>query len=125
MQTSSNTKLKILYLADIFRNETDEYHALSVYELINKLADFGIIVSRQTLYEDVELLKSYGMDINTNKQAGSATLYNLASRDFSLAEIKLLINSIQDSRLITIPKSKKLIRKLSSLTSKFQAKQLE
>lgn len=125
MQTRSNTKLKLLYLADIFRLETDEDHALPVYELIKKLANFGITVSRQTLYEDVELLKAYGMDIYTNKHIGGATLYNLASRDFDLGELKLLVDTIQSSQFITPSKSKELIQKLSSLTSKFQAKQLE
>ena len=71
MQTSSgNTKLKLLYLADIFRLETDENHALSVYELIKKLSDFGITVSCQILCGDIELLKSYGMDIHIKKQVG-------------------------------------------------------
>jgi len=125
MQTSSNTKLKLLYLADIFRFETDEDHALSVSEIIKKLSNFGITVSRQTLYEDVELLKYYGMDIYTNKRVGITTLYNLKSRDFKFAELKLLVDVIQSSQLITPSKSKELIQKLSSLTSKFHAKKLE
>lgn len=126
MQTSSNTKLKLLYLADIFRLETDEDHALSVYELIEKLADFDISVSRQTLYEDIELLKDYGMDIYTKKQTGNApTLYNLVSRDFNLTELKFLVDAVQSSQFISPPKSKELIDKLSSLTSKYQVKQLE
>jgi len=126
MQTSSNTKLKILYLADIFRFETDEDHALSINELIIKLSNFDITVSRQTLYEDVALLKKYGMDIYTNRQAGRApTLYNLINRDFSLSELKLLVEIIQSSQITTPPQSKELICRLSTLTSKYQAKQLE
>ncbi len=126
MQISGNTRLKLLYLADIFRLETDEDHALSVYELIKELANYGITVSRQTLYEDVELLKDYGMDIHTNKQSGSApTLYNLASRDFSFAELKLLVDTIHSSKSILPPKNKELITKLSGLTSKYKAKELE
>ena len=55
MQARSNTKLKLLYLADIFRIETDKEHALSANELIKKLDNCGITVSRQVVYEDVEL----------------------------------------------------------------------
>ena len=127
MQASSgNTKLKLLYLTDIFRLETDEDHALSVYELIDKLAGFGITVSRQVLCEDIDLLKNYGMDIHIKKQAGrNPRLYNLVSRDFNLTDLKLLVDAVQSSQLIKTPKDKELIRKLSSLTSKYQAKQLE
>ena len=93
MKTHNNTKLKLLYLADIFRFETDEDHVLSVYDLIIKLSNLGITVSRQTLYEDVALLKDYGLDINTNKHANTI-LYYLVSREFSLAELKLIVNAI-------------------------------
>jgi len=60
---SNNSKLKLLYLADILRCETDEDHYLSVSQLIGKLLNYGITVSRQTLYDDIELLKHYGMDL--------------------------------------------------------------
>ena len=126
MQASGNTRLKLLYLIDIFKRETDEEHALSVYDLIKELANYGITVSRQVLYEDVELLKDYGMDIYTNRQSGSApTLYHLASRDFKLAELKLLIDTIKSSQFISQSQSKELIQKLTSLTSKYHAKELE
>ena len=121
----NNQKLKLLYLADILRCETDEDHSLSVSELIQKLSEYGIAVSRQTLYEDIETLKDYGMDIFTEKNTGSANQYSLASRDFELPELKLLVDTIQFSQLVTPNKSKDLIHKLSSLTSEFQAKQLE
>ena len=122
---NNNPKLKLLYLADIFRRETDEDHPLSVSELIQKLSEYGITVSRQTLYEDIELLKDYGMDIFVEKNTGAANLYNLASRDFELPELKLLVDTIQFSQLVTPNKSKELIRKLSRFTSEHQAKQLE
>jgi hypothetical protein len=74
----------------------------------------------------VELLKEYGMDIDANKQVGNApTLYNLASREFKLAELKLLVDTIKSSQSISQLKSKELLQKLSNLTNKFQAEQLE
>ena len=125
MAVNNNAKIKLLYLADIFRSETDEDHSLSVSEIIQKLLEYGINISRQTLYEDIELLKDYGMDIFTTKNAGFANLYNLASRDFEVPELKLLVDTIQFSQLVTPNKSKQLISKLSGLTSEHQAKQLE
>jgi predicted DNA-binding transcriptional regulator YafY len=118
-------KLKLLYLADILRHETDEDHPLSVAELIKKLADYGISSNRKTLYEDIEILKEYGMDIYTDKKSGTANMYHLSSRDFELPELKLLVDTIQFSQFLTPRKSKELICKLTGLTSTYQAKQLE
>jgi predicted DNA-binding transcriptional regulator YafY len=121
----NNLKLKLLHLADILRQETDEDNPLSTTDIIKKLDERNITVNRKTLYDDIELLKEYGLDIYTHKVTGSANLYNLASREFELAELKLLVDTIQFSQLVTPTKSKKLIHKLSSLTSIHQAKQLE
>ena len=120
-----NMKLKLLYLTDIFRCETDEDNPLSVTDLIEKLADYGISSNRKTLYEDIELLKKYGMDIYTHKNAGAANMYHLASRDFELPELKLLVDTIQFSQFVTPKKSKELIHKLTELSSVYQACQLE
>lgn len=120
-----NMKLKLLHLADILRHETDEYNLLSVSELIKKLAEHGISANRKTLYEDIEILKEYGMDIYTHKSSGAANMYHLAHRDFELPELKLLVDTIQFSQFVTPKKSKELIHKLSGLSSVHQANQLK
>jgi predicted DNA-binding transcriptional regulator YafY len=55
---------------------------------------------------------------------GKSTGYYIASREFELPELKLLVDAVQSSRFITEKKSEALIRKLSSLTSAAQAKEL-
>jgi len=120
-----NTKLKLLYLADILRTETDEDNPISVSTLVKKLSERGITATRKILYEDIELLKDYGMDIYTHKTAGSPNLYHLASRDFELPELKILVDTIQFSQFVTPSKSNELISKLSGLASVHQAEQLE
>jgi biotin operon repressor len=59
----NNLKLKLLHLADVLRQETDEDNPLSTTDIIKKLAERGITVNRKTLYEDIELLKEHGLDI--------------------------------------------------------------
>lgn len=46
----------------------------------------------------------------------------LASRPFELAEVKLLVDLVQSSKFITEKKSRELIAKLETLTSKYDAK---
>lgn len=49
----------------------------------------------------------------------------LASRQFELAEIKLLVDLVQSSKFITEKKSRELIGKLETLVSKYDAKGMQ
>ena len=42
MAAGDNQKLKMLYLAKIFSEETDKSHALTAQELIAKLSEYGV-----------------------------------------------------------------------------------
>mgnify|MGYP002712796466 FL=1 len=53
------------------------------------------------------------------------TYYRVASREFELAEVKLLIDAIQSSKFITQKKSRELINKIKGLVSVYQASQLQ
>ena len=67
MAKSSNQKLKLLYLLKIFLEYTDEDHPLTVAELIEHLAGYDICAERKSVYSDIELLREYGIDIETVK----------------------------------------------------------
>jgi len=119
-----NQKLKMLFLAKIFSEETDERHYLTMPEIISRLSACGVNADRKTLYTDFEELRHFGMDIISEKE-GRNTYYYLASRDFELPELKLLVDSVQSAKFITDKKSNELIKKLETLVSRHEAKQLQ
>ena len=119
----ANQKLKLMYLRDIFTRQTDDEHGLTLQEIADRLAAYGMSADRKTLYSDFEELRRYGMDINAEK-IGHNTYYSLGARDFELPELKLLVDSVQAAKFITDKKSRELIRKLESLVSTYQAQQL-
>jgi predicted DNA-binding transcriptional regulator YafY len=111
MSKSDNQKLKILYIRDYLEKNSHEDHPVRASELIYILEhDHNILCERKTIYSDIEALKDFGMDIVSipGKNGG----YYLASRNFELPEVKLLINAVQSSRYLTEKKSKELIEKL-------------
>ena len=122
MPRSSNQKLKPLYLAKILLDRTDEDNALTAQGLVDALAVHDIPANRKSIYDDIDALREYGLDIE--HRHGKDGGYFIASRDFELPELKLLVDAVQSSRLITGRKSSELIKKLSTLTSADQAKQL-
>ncbi len=123
MAKSSNQKAKILYLMELFLEQTDEEHPLSRRCLEEKLSDIGIRAERKTLYNDIETLKSFGLDIAYRKEQPEG--YYLAQREFELPELKLLVDAVQSSRFITQKKSDSLIRKIAKLASRYEARSLQ
>ena len=119
-----NQKLKMLYLARIFSEETDERHALTMPQIRSKLAACGVNADRKTLYQDFEELRSFGMDIIAER-IGRDSYYYLGSRAFELPELKLLVDSVQSAKFITDKKSGQLIRKLEGLVSRHEGKLLQ
>lgn len=119
----SHQKLKLMYLAKILTEQTDEEHTLTVNDMISELAKLGISAERKSIYDDLELLKLFGLDISSTKTR--TTNYYIASRDFELSELKLLVDSVQSSKFITRKKSMELISKIEKLTSRENAKKLQ
>lgn len=123
MAKSENQKLKLFYIMQMLSEHTDEEHVLGTQEIIARLAEYDIKAERKSIYDDMLRLTDFGFDILQKK--GKNGGYYLASRDFELAELKLLVDAVQASRFMTAKKSRELIKKLEKLASKHQAVQLQ
>lgn len=116
-------KLRTLYLMEILMERTDEEHVLNATELCTiLLQEYGISSERRTIYSEIETLEQFGLNIikNVGKNPG----YYVASRQFELAELKLMVDAVQSSKFITKKKSNELIAKLEKLCSRAEAKAL-
>ena len=120
MAKGENQRLKLLYLLDILNTYTDDEHALSMSEIVEKLSACGVNAERKALYTDIEELRNYGADMIGEKD-GQSFSYRIGNRKFELAELKLLVDAVQSSKFITSKKSKELIKKLEGETSKYHA----
>lgn len=121
----NSQKLRLLYLAKILLRRTDEEHPLDRLSIEKELNQYGIEPSeRKTFYKDIRVLRTFGLDI-IDIQEGKSVKYYIGSRFFELAELKVLVDSIQSSRFITHKKTLALIDKLELLVSDYDAGQLE
>ena len=118
-----NQKIKILYLMKILLENTDDLHGLTLDEIAHELSAYGIDAERKTLYDDFEILRTFGMDIDKRKE-GKSVRYYVLSRIFELPELKLLVDAVQSSKFITHKKSIELIHKLEKFSSTYQTQQL-
>jgi len=119
-----DSKLRPLYLAQILYERTDEDHYLTTAQLMEILEkEYGIKAHRQTIPADVAALRSFGMEIQ--EVMSSQKRYNLISREYDIAEIKLLIDAVESSKFITKKKSEELVAKLSKMAGRNQAENLK
>ena len=120
MPKSDNQKLKIFHILDYLQRNSHANHPVRATELIEMLEKHGIQCERKTVYSDIAALQDYGVDIESipGKNGG----YYIASRNFELPELKLLIDAVQSSRFLTERKSRELIEKLCKECSVHEAK---
>ena len=105
--------------------KTDDEHALTMSQVMAELEKYDVSAERKSIYADfADMSEKLGIEI-IKEQVGRETFYHVGSRQFELAEIKLLVDAIQSSKFITEKKSKDLIKKIKSFVSEHQAKQIQ
>ena len=121
MPKSDNQKLKIFYILDFLQQYSNAEHPVRASELIEMLEKrHNILCERKSVYSDIAALQDYGVDIVSipGKKGG----YYIASRNFELPELKLLIDAVQSSRFLTEKKSRELIEKLCKQCNEHDAR---
>lgn len=122
MSRNSHQKQKLLYVREYLLENTDEEHGVTMNELVEMLDKQGIKAERKSIYDDLEVLRNFGLDICAEKSR--TVKYFIGGRDFQVSELKLLVDAIQSSKFITEKKSLELITKLERLAGKHAAKEL-
>lgn len=117
------SNIRIIELLRFLYQQTDEAHAVTVSEMIENLKSKGIPSVRQTVYTDLEALDTAGIDIVQIKSTQNR--YFIGSRIFEYPELKMLVDAVASSKVISAKKSQALIQKLGQLTSIQQAEQLQ
>ena len=123
MPKQEGQKSKLVTLLRILEQRTDENHRLNVPQLVQLLENQGILAERKSIYSDIDTLRSLGYDIQLQRGRGGG--YWMASRAFELSELKLLVDAVQSSSVISARTSKRIIHKLEALCSDYEGAQLQ
>lgn len=119
MSRSPEQKIRLLVLYDILKSESDEERPLSTNELIEKLAEYGITATRQTIYDDIEMLNAFGYEILCNH--GRNNRYFVGDKTFELPEVQILLHAVGASKSLSGKKSAVLTDKIAELLGNVQA----
>ena len=114
MANNSTLKMKMLVLWQILRQESDAERPLSTAEICRKLGEQGIRCERKSVATDVALLNRQGFAVETRK-VGRERVYYVEDRQFSVPELKILIDAVQAATFITEKKSAEFMEKIAAL----------
>ena len=116
-------KSRILYIKKYLMEHTDEAHPATMSDILSYLSDVGISAHQRTVISDIEQLIESGVDIVINRSRHNQ--YFIGDGHFEMPELKLLIDAAQASRFLSAKRSRALINKLLSLTSRHNAESLK
>lgn len=129
----ANKKQIIINILDILKRYTDEDHRLSQKEIAEILkSEYNMVIDRKSVKRNLSNLLEFGYPIEysesvrmvpnpkTGKLEESYMLSDFyLERDFSDAELRLLIDSLLFSKHIPYSQCKDLIKKLEGLSNKY------
>ena len=99
-------KQRLIRLFKYLYRETDEDHPVTTNELVEIFTEANANAARKTVKDDIDVLVEEGYDIVTIKSYYNA--FFMASREFELPELKLLIDAVSSSRFISKAKCYKM-----------------
>lgn len=108
MAKRSNQKLKLLYLYKILQSSTDESRGLTLAELSDELYKYGVSVERKTLYDDLEALRLFGLDVRVKRDR--RVRYYVGDRDLSAGALKLIADAVNSSPLLSQKDAQELLQ---------------
>ena len=115
-----NTETKrTLTILRYLRETTDDDHPATIAQILDHLSGQGITTTRQTVTKDIASLTAMGIDIVCDR--GVQNQYFIASRTFSVPELKIMIDAVQAANFISQEQTEELVRKIVSLASSDQA----
>lgn len=110
--THNTSQKRILLLYKWLLEETDADHPIASTEILQRWEDAGVPSDRRSVYKDVETLLDCGVAIEMSRTITNN--YYLSDREFSLGELKILIDAVEACQIIPNSASRHLVKKLTS-----------
>ena len=105
MPNVSEKKLKLLYLAQMLLEKTDEGHAVTLPQMLEELESHGLHAERKSLYDDLETLRGWfgtqGNDLIYDREADAYRLLQPEEARLTKSEVLAVCKILLESRAFT------------------------
>ena len=113
---------RILFLYKWLNEETDCDHPLTSKEILKRWDQLGFSTDRRSVYKDIETLQCFGVKVVSCR--GTYNSYFLEEKQFSLAELKIIIDALESCQILPAPETKRLVEKLSFFAAPWEQEEL-
>ena len=113
---------RILFLYKWLNEETDCDHPLTSKEILERWDQLGFSTDRRSVYKDIETRQSFGVKVVSCR--GTYNSYFLEEKQFSLAELKIIIDALESCQILPAPETKRLVEKLSFFAAPWEQEEL-
>ncbi len=114
MYGTGTKKMLNMLVLDILKEYSDTEHRLKQQDIIDLLdTNYGISCKRRAIKNNITSLQEMGYDVVADKG------YYLRTREFTDAELRLLIDSIFTSGVVTDKDAHRLVGKLEKFSNKY------
>lgn len=117
------SQMRILLLYKWLMEETDSEHPITSKTILERWEKLGVATDRRSVYKDIETLQDCGCDIVSVR--GAYNCYYIEEKEFSLAELKILIDAIEACQTLPPADTKRLVDKLSLLAVPWEREELK
>ena len=123
MKNTMKNSTRLLQILKCLLEYTDESHSLTISEINDYLLENDLSGDRKTISGCIGELQTVGYDIKCVRKTQNH--YYINKRDFSFAEVKLLVDAIQSSHFIPTGESQRMIEKLAGLVGEHKGEILK
>lgn len=121
---SNFNKNKVLALYKILTQYSDEQHQLTMQDIIMKMELAGYTSSEDSILRYIKQLKEE-LNVDIISSRGRNSSYFIGNRLLEKEELKLIVDSINASNFIEKNIARKMVNKLKSTMSVYDAEELE
>lgn len=116
MAKHTDVRLRLLYLMTYLKEFTDSDHPATLDMIEKALLVHEFAVGRKGIDSDIDTIQRYDPNCVKKEKIKNRNYYYWNGRSFTLPEVKILIEGVESSKLLTESQSFDLIKKLESLT---------
>ena len=120
-----NNKTRVLRLLQYLAENTDEGTAVTNSDIRAWFRSLGENTSLPTIRDDIACLRESGYDIDVREVNGVATYYKYLDRQWTAAELQILVDAVSAGQFLSPDKTEKLIAKLRAMAGPTERSQIE
>ena len=121
----AKSKIVLLKIYEILRDQTDEQHLLGTQELTAELNGLGFECERRQLYSYLNYMKDFGYLAEGKVGKQKAYYFKESEREISYAQVRFIVDMVQSASFLTKSQTKAIVSSIMMMAGSNKAERLK